>query len=400
MCAIGGRGEPLDRVTVKAELARVGKLADVGGEEFLDDVALFTPDSANAEHYARIVRDLAAERRMIQAGHQVAALGYEQHGATAEYLDRAEALIYAARSDTTETDFARVKDMLAAAVNRIQERGERDSSLTGAPSGLDALDRYTSGFQPGQLIVVGARTSKGKSALALDIVRAVGDAGGASALFSLEMSKEELVERLFAAQAHVDLQHIRTGQLEDDDWRRVMCAVDPIGQMGIEIFDRPDLSVLHVRAKARRLASRLATSDRPLRLVVVDYLQLMTGTGNEDKREEVIAMNTRGLKALAKELSIPVIALAQLNRDVEKRGGKPRLSDLRESGSLEQDADVVLLIHRDDEDLPAGEADIIVAKQRNGPVGDARVAFVEAISSFRNLWSAPPASKQMELGAA
>lgn len=395
MTSLAARGEHVDRVTVKAELERAVVFASVGGDKFIDLLDTVVPVTSNLTAYAKIVAEKATLRRAIEAATATAAEAYEQEGDLGEFLDAAEARVFALRTAGQMASLTPARELLKGVVTAIEKRYLHEAVVTGVPSGLEALDAITTGFQPGELTLIAARPSMGKTALALDIVRAVGKAGGASAFFSLEMPKDQLVQRLIASEGRINSQRLRTGNLQENDWSKMAHGAGVIAESEIYIADQAR-GVLEMRALSRRLAMQLAGTPKPLKLVVVDYLQLMGGVGGEDRREEEVARNSRELKLLAMQLKIPVIALSQLNRKLEDRPDKrPRMSDLRESGALEQDADLILFPYRGgdvygDKDIPSGQADIIVAKQRNGPLGDARIAFIADYSSFTNLESSTP----------
>ncbi len=388
MCSLARRAQPIDRVTLKAELDALGAGAAVGGEGFVDLLDKLVPSGANLSYYARIVAETALRRRVIQTVEVIAQEGYDQLGEVGEYVDRAESSLYALRSERAEHSIVLVRDLLEQVVKEVEEHAT-GSGVTGIPSGLTKLDALTCGFQPGELVVIAAATSMGKTALELTMARATAAAGGAVLFFSLEMPKKQIVLRLLAQEASVDLQHLRTGGLFGHEWPRIHDARVKLHQMQIEVNDSAR-NVLEIRALARREASRLAKTKTPLRAVVVDYLQLMAGDGRDGNREREVAGNSRELKMLAMELQLPVLVGSQVNRKCEERTNKrPQLWDLRESGSIEQDSDVVLFIYRgkryEDESCPAGEAEIIVGKQRNGPPGPVKVGFVEESASFCDL---------------
>jgi len=369
-------GQPADAVTLSAELAKRGELAKVGGTPYLHTLMGSVPTAANATWHAVIVRDQAVRRRIIQAGTRIATMGYEtDDGADIPAIvDRAQAETHALserglRSDEPDGNVEAFDDML----DRIENGAD-----TGLPTGFGDLDALTNGLHPGQMIIVAARPSIGKSTLGVDLCRSVSIRHQlTSVLFSLEMGRAEVLRRITSAEARVNLHHLNSSSMTPDDWDRVAKARPRIVSAPLIIDDAPGLSMMQIRTKARRLRQQ-----RDLRLIVVDYLQLMsTGAGRrpENRQQEVSEMS-RALKLMAKELEVPVVAIAQLNRGPEQRTDKrPQMSDLRESGSLEQDADVVILLHREDayerESPRAGEADLIIAKHRNGPTAQITVAF-------------------------
>jgi replicative DNA helicase len=368
-----GRGEPADPVTIAAELTRDGTLAKVGGGPYLHTLIASVPTAANAGYYAEIVRERAILRRLVEAGTHIVQLGYStaMTGDVDDVVDRAQQAVYDVTERRTSDDYVRLDEIMQQAFDEIEAMGSRGSDLYGVPTGFKELDELTNGFHSGQLVVVAGRPSAGKSTLALDAVRAAAIKNGlTSVLFSLEMNRTEITMRLLSAEARVLLTHLRTGQMTDDDWNKLARKMGEIAEAPLFIDDSPNLSMMEIRAKARRLKQR-----HDLKLVVVDYLQLMTSPKKVENRQQEVAEMSRSLKLLAKELDVPVIALSQLNRGPEQRADKrPQMSDLRESGAIEQDADMVILLHREDmyerESPRAGEADLIVAKHRNGPTKD------------------------------
>lgn len=382
-----GRGEPADPITVAGALENAGELGRVGGAPYLHTVISAVPTAANAAYYARIVSERAVLRRLVEAGTKIVQLGY---GAAAsagrdvdDVVDLAQQAIYDVTERRVSEDFAVLADMLQPTLDEIEAVGAQGGLMTGVPTGFTDLDRLLNGLQPGQLIVIAGRPGLGKSTVSMDVARyAAVRANLASAIFSLEMSKVEIVMRLLAAEARVPLHVLRSGQLSDDDWTKLARRMGEISEAPIFVDDTPNMNLMEIRAKARRLKQR-----HDLKLIVVDYLQLMTSPKRTESRQQEVADLSRGLKLLAKEVECPVIAVSQLNRGPEQRTDKrPQLSDLRESGSIEQDADVVILLHRDDyydkESPRAGEADFIVAKHRNGPTDTVTVAAQLHLSRF------------------
>jgi len=357
-------GQGADAVTVSAHLAKSGELAKAGGAPYLHTLMSCIPTAANAGHYAEIVREHSTRRRVIQAGTRIAQMGWETDGAAdlAQIIDRAQAETHALSRPQAEAD-----STPADSVARVLGRIEKPS--VGVPTGFIDLDELTDGLHAGQMIIIAARPAIGKSTLGLDVCRHVSiDLGMHTALFSLEMNQDEITKRTLSAEASVPLHHLRYGRMSDDDWRRIGKHAERVSSAPIHVDDSPGLTMMGIRTKARRLKQLY-----DLRLIVVDYLQLMSSgvPGRHESRQVEVSEISRGLKLLGKELDLPVIAIAQLNRGPEQRSDKkPVLSDLRESGSLEMDADVVILIHREDayerESPRAGEADLIVAKNRNG----------------------------------
>ena len=382
-----GRGEPADAVTVVAELNKRGELARIGGAPYIHTLISSVPTAANAGYYARIVREQAVLRRLVEAGTRIVQLGYATEGGDVdEIVNTAQAEIYAVSERRTSEDYAPLRDILNPTMEEIERNSERGEGMVGVPTGFTDLDALTNGLHGGQMIIIAARPAIGKSTLAVDICRSAAIKHNQTAvIFSLEMGRTELTMRLLSAEAEVPLQKMRKGDMHDGDWERVAGAMGRIGDAPLFIDDSPNMSLMEIRAKCRRLKQR-----HDLRLVVVDYLQLMSSGKKVESRQQEVSEFSRALKLLAKELEVPVIAVAQLNRGPEQRGDKkPMMSDLRESGSLEQDADVVMLLHREDaydkESPRAGEADIIVAKHRNGPTSTIQVAFQGHYSRFTDM---------------
>ena len=378
-----GRGEPADAVTVAAELTRSGDIGRMGGAPYLHTLIASVPTAANAGYYARIVRERAILRRLVEVGTRIVQLGYAGDGDADELVDRAEAEIYGVTDRRVSEDYLPLAEIMPGALDEIEAIGSRGGSLAGVPTGFADLDALTNGLHPGQMIVIAARPAIGKSALALDICRSASvKAGQTAVLFSLEMSRNEITMRLLSAEARVPLHAMRTGQLGEDDWTRLARRMSEVVDAPLFIDDSPNMSMMEIRSKCRRLKQR-----NDLKLVVIDYLQLMSSPKRVENRQQEVSELSRSLKLLAKELNVPVVALAQLNRGPEMRTDKrPLLADLRESGSIEQDADVVILLHREDayerESPRAGEADLIVAKHRNGPTTTVTVAFQGHYSRF------------------
>jgi len=379
-----GRGEPADAITVAAELTKRGEIARVGGAPYLHTLMSSVPTAANAGYYAKIVAEKAILRRLVEAGTRIVQLGYSGSGGEVDdIVDRAQAAIYDVTERRAAEDYSILESLLQPTMDEIEASGQRGAGLTGVPTGFADLDALTNGLHPGQLIIIAARPAVGKSTMALDFARAASiKHSQTSVLFSLEMSKHEITMRLLSAEARIPLQAMRTGQMRDDDWVKLTRRLGEMASAPLYIDDSPNLTMMEIRAKARRLKQR-----HDLRLVIVDYLQLMTSHSRVENRQQEVSQISRSLKLLAKELEVPVIALSQLNRGPEQRTDKkPQLSDLRESGAIEQDADVVILLHREDiyerESPRAGEADLIVAKHRNGPTNTIVVAFQGHYSRF------------------
>ena len=378
-----GRGEPADPVTVSDLLAKRGDLARVGGGAYLHTLMASVPTAANAGYYARIVRERAILRRLVEVGTRIVQLGYAGDGDADELVDRAQAEIYGVTERRATEDFLPLSEIMPGALDEIEAIGSRGGVMTGVPTGFVDLDTLTNGLHPGQMIVIAARPAIGKSTLALDLARAAAIKHRlATVMFSLEMSRNEITMRLLSAEARVPLQAMRTGQLGEDDWTRLARRMSEVVDAPLFIDDSPNMSMMEIRAKCRRLKQR-----HDLRMVIVDYLQLMTSPRRVENRQQEVSEMSRSLKLLAKEVDVPVVAISQLNRGPEQRNDKrPLLSDLRESGSIEQDSDVVILLHREDayerESPRAGEADFIVAKHRNGPTTTVTVAFQGHYSRF------------------
>ncbi|MGA3524190.1 replicative DNA helicase [Melissospora conviva] len=381
--ALYGRGVPTDAITVANELG--ADIARLGGT-FLIDLIEATPTAANAGYYANSVLEKSQLRRLIEAGTRIVQLGYTASGGgrdVVDAVDLAQQAVLEVTESRTTNDFAVLADMLQPALDDIEAAGSRDGKMSGVPTGFTDLDRLLNGLGPGQLIIVAGRPGLGKSTASIDFARhAAIRANQAAAIFSLEMSKVEIVMRMLSAEARVPLHLLRSGQLSDDDWTKLARCMADISEAPLFVDDTPNMNLMEIRAKARRLKQR-----HDLKMIVVDYLQLMSGPKKTESRQQEVAELSRGLKLLAKEVECPVIAVSQLNRGPEQRTDKrPQLSDLRESGSIEQDADVVILMHRDDyydKDSPrAGEADFIVAKHRNGPTDTITVAAQLHLSRF------------------
>ncbi len=385
--SLSERNEPIDLVTLSEVLRTRGELEGVGGATYLAQLADCVPTAANIVNYARIVRDKSILRALISATTEIATRGYEAPDDVTDLLDQAEQRIFAISDREVKPAFVRIENVLTDTIKLIERLYEQKQSVTGVTTGYADLDRITAGFQPSDLIIIAGRPSMGKTAFVLNIAaNAAMKADVGVAVFSLEMAKEQLAMRLLCSEARVDLARVRTGHLSDREFPQLAMAAGRLADTPIYIDDTPALSVLELRAKARRLKRDPATK---LGLIVVDYLQLMRGSDGKDNREQEISEISRSLKALAKELSVPVVALSQLNRQVENRNPpKPRLADLRESGAIEQDADVIAFIYREEvyvEDTDKrGLAEIIVAKQRNGPIGSVELTFLHEFTRFEN----------------
>jgi replicative DNA helicase len=378
-----GHGDAVDAVTVQEELRRNGSLADIGGAPFLHTLVASVPTAANAGYYARIVKEAGVLRRLIDVGTQIVQLGFETPQDTERAVDIAESLVYQVAQGRVTEDYHSLRDVLTGTLEAIERLHEDHREITGVPTGFPDLDRLTSGLQPANLVIVAARPAVGKSTLGLDIARhAAVKAGVPTVVFSLEMSRTELVQRLMCAECTVDMQRLRTGRMEESDWTRLTRSLGKLADAPLFIDDSPGTTMMEIRAKCRRLKQR-----HGLGLVVVDYLQLMQPSKRFENRQQEVSEISRSLKLLAKELEVPVIAISQLSRQTEARSDRrPMLSDLRESGALEQDSDVVLFIYRDElydpESARKGEADFILAKHRNGPTDTVTVTFQGQYSRF------------------
>jgi replicative DNA helicase len=376
-------GDAVDAVTVAEDLRRNGALADIGGAPFLHTLVASVPTAANAGYYARIVKEAGVLRRLIDVGTQIVQLGFETPQDTERAVDIAESLVYQVAQGRVTEDYHSLRDVLTGTLEAIERLHEDHREITGIPTGFPALDRLTSGLQPSNLIIVAARPAVGKSTLGLDVARhASVRAGVPTVVFSLEMSRTELVQRLMCAECTVDMQRLRTGRMEESDWTRLTRSLGKLADAPLYIDDSPGTTMMEIRAKCRRLKQR-----HGLGLVVVDYLQLMQPSKRFENRQQEVSVISRSLKLLAKELAVPVIAISQLSRQTEARSDRrPMLSDLRESGALEQDSDVVLFIYRDElydpESPRKGEADLILAKHRNGPTDTVTVTFQGQYSRF------------------
>jgi replicative DNA helicase len=380
------RSEPIDIVTVSAFLKKEKHLKSVGGTDYLAELINKVPTAAHVEHYANIVKEKSVRRNLIQASSEINETAFEQADFE-EVLDSVEKKIFSISERSRPQRFVHIKGELAKAHERF-ERLQRGDGVRGTPTHYEGLDNILSGLQRSDLILLGARPSYGKTALALDIARNVANHGGNAAIFSIEMSREQIVDRFIASQAKIPLWKLRTGRISEPEIMLINQAYDELSNTNIFIDDTPSPTVLQMRSAARRLQLEHGTID----LLIIDYLQLAQPRTNNDNMVQQVTEVSRGLKSLARELNIPVLALSQLSRDVDKRDIKiPRLSDLRESGSLEQDADVVLFIYRKDRDridLPPEEqniVEIIVAKHRNGPLGNVKLRFDPELVSFHNI---------------
>jgi replicative DNA helicase len=393
--SLEAKSQPIDPVTIEDELGRVGKMAAVGGLSFLNDLVSAVPTADNIPHYAEIVRDKAVARRLIGVASEVAARGFGEYGEVREYLDDTERLIFEVTQQRERGGPAAIKDVLHKVFKSFDARFASSGGVTGVPTGFTDLDRDTAGLQPSDLIILAARPSMGKTSLAMSIAQNAAIGGGyPTIVFSLEMSSMQLAERMLCSEARIDSQLLRRGQLQRQDMTNLTVAADAISKAPMLIDDTPAPTVGEVRSRCRRWrANKDMFAGKPFGLVVIDYLQLMRGQSmhKNSNREQEISEISRGLKALAKELGCPVMALSQLNRGVEQRQDKrPMLSDLRESGAIEQDADVIMFVYRDEfytkeKCEKPNTAEIILGKQRNGPIGTVELSWVGRYTRFENL---------------
>jgi replicative DNA helicase len=387
MTALMENSRAIDLITLQDELQRSASLESAGGIGYLSALLDGIPYLVNIEHYIEIVRDKSLLRQMINTASKTMADCFDQAEAADTILDKAEQALFNLSEHRTKTGFVSIKEMEPDAQKLLTRLYEEKQMITGVPTGFTDLDRMTSGFQPGDLVILAARPSMGKTALALNFAQHVALRKGLPVgIFSLEMSKQQLLMRFLCAESLVDAHKVRTGYIGKDDFRQLIDALGVVTRAPLFVDDSSALTIMEMRAKARRLKA-----EHGLSLLIVDYLQLMSGIGRVENRVQEISGISRGLKALAKELEIPVIALSQLSRAPEQRQGdhRPQLSDLRESGSIEQDADVVLFIFREEVYRPdeenAGKADLIISKQRNGPIGLVKLAFLRQYTKFENL---------------
>jgi replicative DNA helicase len=390
MLALWAKGEPVDAITLADELDERGELEQVGGRAKIAELAALVPAASNVEHYARIVKEMATLRGLVQAGLSIARLGQERPGETADLVDRAEQIVFELAQQRVASDFVHIESLLKESFERITHLYEAGAEITGVPTGFRELDKLTSGFQPGNLIILAARPSMGKSALALCTAANLGVRHGLPvALFTLEMSKAEVTQRLMCSEAKVESQRLRSGRLAQDDWPRLTAACDKLMKAPFYVDDTGSITMMELRSKARRLKAK----EPKLGLVIVDYLQLMTTGASVENRVQEVSQISRQLKVLARDLDVPILALSQLSRAVEQRHDKrPILSDLRESGSIEQDSDLVAFVYRDEyyngeESDQQGLAEIILAKHRNGPTGAVKLSFLKRYAKFADLAS-------------
>jgi replicative DNA helicase len=390
MVKLSERNDAIDLVTLKDELTRAGEIDEVGGPAYIAALIDGVPRSTNVEHYARIIKEKATLRNLIFSANKILATAYAGAEDADLILDQAEHAIFAIADDKVRDGFVSLRDLAQSSFETIEKLHARKELITGVPSGFTDLDEMTSGLQPSDLVIIAARPSMGKTSLALNMAQHVGTKTGMTVgVFSLEMSKEQLFLRMLTGEARIDAHRLRGGFLGERDWGRLSQALGTLSEARIYIDDTPSIGVLEMRAKCRRLAS-----EHGLHMVIIDYIQLMQGRGRFENRTLEVASISRSLKGLAKELSVPIVVLSQLSRAPESRSDhRPQLSDLRESGALEQDADVVIFIYREDQYTdksapPADEqgvAELIVGKQRNGPTGVVKLAFIREYTRFENL---------------
>ena len=391
---------PIDLVTVAEDLEKKGQLEAVGGPVYLASLTDSVAASSNATYYARIVKEKSIRRKLIETASNIISHSLEPGQDVEELLDRSEQQIFAITESKTKPAFRSSKELVGEVFELLEKRVERKELVTGVPTGYHHLDEITAGFQPTDLIIIAGRPSMGKTAFALNVgMRSAVLHEVPVAIFSLEMSMEQLMMRMLCSWGKVDLKNLRTGFLNDEDWSRLYQAADALSRAPIYIDDTPALTTMEMRARCRRLKA-----EKDLGMVIVDYLQLMRTSRRIDSREQEISEISRSLKSLAKEMNVPVVALSQLNRKVEERTNKrPMLSDLRESGAIEQDADLIIFLYRDEvynkkEDNPKkGRAEIIIGKQRNGPVGVVELAYLNRFTAFENLADIPAPSEAADV---
>jgi replicative DNA helicase len=390
MVKLAERGDAIDLVTLKEELGRAGELEEVGGPAYITALVDGVPRSTNVEHYARIIKEKATLRNLIFSANKILSSAYEAEEEADLILDQAEHAIFAIADQKIRDGFVSLRELAHGSLETIEKLHARKELITGVPTGFTDLDEMTSGLQPADLVIIAARPSMGKTSLVLNMAQHVGTKTGMSVgIFSLEMSKEQLFLRMLTAEARIDAHRLRGGFLGERDWGKLSQAIGTLSEAKIFIDDSPSIGVLEMRAKCRRLAA-----EHGLHMVIVDYIQLMQGRGRFENRTLELASISRSMKGLAKELRVPIVVLSQLSRAPESRSDhRPQLSDLRESGALEQDADVVMFIYREDlyadKNQPPteqeGVAELIVGKQRNGPTGIVKLAFIREFTRFENL---------------
>ena len=381
------RDEPADLITITNELRKKDQLDAIGGASYLASLIDSVPTAANIEYYARIVREKAVLRKLIETSTEIITQSYQDRGDVENFLDEAEKAIFEISERRVRPAFYSIREVVKDSLDTISRLYEKKELITGIPSGFKELDKMTAGFQPSDLVIVAGRPSMGKTAFCLNVAQyAAIERKTTIAIFSLEMSKEQLVLRMLCSQSQVEGTRLRTGFLHESDWTKLTLAAGTLYEAPIFIDDTAALSVLELRAKARRLKA-----DHHLGMLVIDYLQLMKGRARVESRQQEISEISRSLKALAKELNIPIIAVSQLSRKTEERtGNRPQLSDLRESGAIEQDADVILFLFREEiynrQEENQGKAELIIGKQRNGPIGKVDLAFIDRFTTFKDLY--------------
>ncbi len=393
MTTIVERGGVVDPLTLSEELSRRGELDGAGGKDYIGFLVDAVPTAANIEYHAQIVREKAILRRLIEVSTSIVAEAFDGKSTANELLDEAESKIFQVAQQQTREGFTRIKELLWPTMERIEALQRGGKTVTGVASGFNELDELTSGFQPADLVIVAARPSMGKTAFTLNVAQhAAIEHNVPVAFFSLEMSKESLVQRMLTSEARIDAQRLRKGLLRDDDFPRLARAAGILSSAPVWIDDTPGITLLEMRSKARRLKT-----DAGVGMVIVDYLQLMQGPAHSESRQQEVSQISRGLKALAKELNVPVVALSQLSRAPEQRTGdnkRPQLSDLRESGAIEQDADLIMFLYRQefydgpvdkDGNSLEGKAEVIIGKQRNGPTGIVNLLFQKQFTRFENI---------------
>jgi len=386
MVSLSERSTPIDLVTLSEELRRTGEFEQIGGATYIASLIDGVPRTDTIEHYARLVKSKAMLRRLITASNQIIARCVEEEDEAPTIVDEAERLIFQIAEDSIRQGFRPVGEIARRRLEQIEQMAGRPEMITGVPTGFTDFDQMTSGLQRQDLIIIAARPSMGKTALALNMAQYAAKNGMVVGIFSLEMSAEQLVSRLLCSEARIDAHRLRTGYLNREEWARLADALRRLCETQIYLDDTPGLGVLEMRAKARRLKA-----EHGLDMLIIDYMQLMSGRGRVESRQQEVSQISRDLKALAKELDLPVVALSQLSRAPETRGGdhKPQLSDLRESGAIEQDADVVCFIYREEVYNPRedneGKAEVIIAKQRNGPTGSINLVFLKQFTRFEPL---------------
>lgn len=387
MIELVSQSQPIDTVTLTSKMKTLSIYDEVGGAAYLAELLERVPTAINAEYHAKLIRDQAIKRNLVSVCTEIASRGLDPGQTTEELLDYAEKIIFSLSNTKQTRSLVPVRDVVKDAFKELEKRFENQGQMTGVPSGYLDLDKITQGFQRSDLIIVACRPGMGKTSFSLGVTRyAATHVKAPVVFFSLEMAKEQIVSRLLAAEGKVDSTRLRTGKLTEQDWERLTRGAGRLSEAPIYIDDTPALTVLEMRSKARKLKSELGD----LGIIIVDYLQIMGATNKNDNREKVIADISRSLKALAKELNVPVVALSQLNRQIETRPDKrPMMADLRESGAIEQDADIILFIHRDDIDTSQpgaiNMAEFIIRKHRNGPQGTVKVAWLGQYTSFENL---------------